>query len=153
LTGEKITVRRCRHDDVSAVLGLWALARSQHASTPDHREDVERLVEGSPAVLLVAEVAGQVVGVVIAAWDGWRGNIYRLAVDDTYRRQGIGLQLTQAAEDYIYGCGVRRVTALVAYDDEAAGSFWDAAGYPQDTDIGRRVRNIGPDTSPSVGAR
>ncbi len=88
------------------------------------------------------EGAGQVVGAVIAAWDGWRGNIYRLAVDGEHRRQGIGLQLTQAAEDYFRGCGARRVTALVAYDDEAAGSFWDVAGYPQDTDIGRWVRNI-----------
>jgi ribosomal protein S18 acetylase RimI-like enzyme len=142
LTGEEFTVRRCRHDDVSAVLELWALARSRHAGTPDRREDVERLVEGSPAALLIAEDAERVVGVVIAAWDGWRGNIYRLAVDDAHRRQGVGLQLIQAAEDYFHGCGVRRVTALVAYDDEAAGSFWDAAGYPRDTDIGRRVRNI-----------
>jgi ribosomal protein S18 acetylase RimI-like enzyme len=142
LTAEKITVRRCRHDDVSAVLELWALARSEHASTPDQREDVERLVNGSPAALLVAEDAEQVVGVVIAAWDGWRGNIYRLAVDDAYRRQGVGLQLTHAAEDYLRGCGGGRVTALVAFDDEAAGSFWDVAGYPQDADIGRRVRNI-----------
>ena len=78
----------------------------------------------------------------IAAWDGWRGNIYRLAVHDSHRREGVGLQLTNAAEAYLHDCGVRRVTALVAYDDEDAGSFWDAAGYPQDTEIGRRVRNI-----------
>jgi ribosomal protein S18 acetylase RimI-like enzyme len=142
LTDEKITVRRCRRDDVDTVLELWALARSQHASTPDHREDIERLLEGSPAALLVAEAAGEIVGVVIAAWDGWRGNVYRLAVHDGHRRRGIGLRLTQAAEDYLRGRGVHRVTALVAYDDETAGSFWDAAGYPQDTEIGRRVRNI-----------
>jgi ribosomal protein S18 acetylase RimI-like enzyme len=144
LTGDEITVRRCHRDDVDAVLGLWALARSQHASTPDNREDVERLLEeGSPAALLVAEAAErQIVGAVIAAWDGWRGNIYRLAVDDAYRRQGVGLQLTRAAEDYLRGCGARRVTALVAYDDEAVGAFWDVAGYPRDADIGRRVRNI-----------
>lgn len=104
--------------------------------------DVERLVEGSPAALLVADAAGQVVGAVIAAWDGWRGNIYRLAVHNGYRRQGIGLRLTQAAEKYLLDCGVRRVTALVAYDDQVAGPFWDAAGYPQDSEIGRRVRNI-----------
>jgi ribosomal protein S18 acetylase RimI-like enzyme len=142
LTDEKLTVRRCREDDVPAVLGLWASARSSHASTPDVREDVERLVEGSPAVLLVAESGGQVVGAVIAGWDGWRGNIYRLAVDDEHRRQGIGLRLARAAEKYFHNCGVRRVTALVAYDDETASAFWDAAGYPQDGDIGRRVRNI-----------
>jgi ribosomal protein S18 acetylase RimI-like enzyme len=142
LTDRKITVRRCRQDDVHAVLGLWAAARSKHASTPDHREDIERLVKGSPAALLVAESAGQIVGAVIAGWDGWRGNIYRLAVHDEHRRRGIGLRLTRAAESYLQDCGARRVTALVAYDDQAAGTFWDAAGYPQDSDIGRRVRNL-----------
>ena len=142
LPGETITVRRCSHDDVGAVLGLWELARSSHASTPDRREDIERLVEDSPAALLVAEAAGQIVGAVIAAWDGWRGNIYRLAVHPGYRRRGIGMQLTQAAEDYLRSCDIHRVTALVAFDDQAAGSFWEAAGYPQDTEIGRRVRNI-----------
>jgi ribosomal protein S18 acetylase RimI-like enzyme len=138
----EITVRRCRHADVSAVLALWALARSEHASTPDRREDVERLLDGSPAALLLAEDAERVVGAVIAAWDGWRGNVYRLAVDGEHRRQGVGLRLVQAAEDYLRDCGIRRITALVAYDDQAAGGFWDAAGYPQDTEIGRRVRNV-----------
>ncbi|HEX6688152.1 MAG TPA: GNAT family N-acetyltransferase [Solirubrobacterales bacterium] len=142
MPGERITVRRSRGGDVDAVLELWALARSSHASVADHREDVERLLEESPAALLVAEAAGQVVGTVIAAWDGWRGNIYRLAVRDEYRRKGVGLRLMRAAEAYLHDCGAHRVTALVAYDDEAAGSFWDAAGYPQDAEIGRRVRNI-----------
>lgn len=121
---------------------LWEETRSPHASLPDRRADVERLVEPSPAALFVAEASGEIVGVVIAGWDGWRGNVYRLAVHGEHRRRGIGRQLTRAAEDYLYGCGVRRVTALVAYDDEVAGSFWDAAGYPQDADIGRRVRNL-----------
>ncbi len=99
-------------------------------------------MEGGPAALIVAEAGGQLTGVVIAAWDGWRGNIYRLAVGDTHRRRGIGRRLTEAAEEYLRDCGAHRVTALVAYDDEAAGAFWDAAGYPQDAEIGRRVRNI-----------
>jgi hypothetical protein len=34
------------------------------------------------------------------------------------------------------------VTALVAFEDEAAGAFWEAAGYPKDRQIGRRVRNL-----------
>lgn len=142
LPGETITVRRCNHGDIDAVLGLWELARSGHASTPDRREDIERLVEDSPAALLVAERAGEVCGAVVAAWDGWRGNIYRLAVHPEFRHRGIGTQLTEAAESYLRSCDVHRVTALVAFDDQAAGSFWDAAGYPQDTEIGRRVRNI-----------
>lgn len=135
-------MRRCRRADVPAVLDLWARARSGHASTPDRAEDVERLVEGSPAALLVAERDGELVGALIAGWDGWRGNMYRLAVRDDGRRQGVGLALVRAGEDYLRGCGVRRVTALVAFEDDAAGAFWEAAGYPADGEIGRRVRNL-----------
>jgi ribosomal protein S18 acetylase RimI-like enzyme len=128
---------------VPAVLDLWAGARSEHASTPDSRADVERLTAAdSPAALLVTEQAGEIVGVLIAAWDGWRGNMYRLAVRAGNRREGVGLALTRAGEAYLRERGVRRVTALVAYDDEAAGRFWEAAGYPRDREIGRRVRNL-----------
>jgi ribosomal protein S18 acetylase RimI-like enzyme len=95
-----------------------------------------------PAALLVAEVDQEVVGAIIAGWDGWRGNIYRLAVHPNYRRHGIGLRLIRAAESYFRDKGVGRVTALVAFDDQDAGSFWNAAGYPKDEMIGRRVRNI-----------
>ena len=142
LTGEEIAVRRCRQPDVPAVLGLWAQARSEHASTPDHPEDVQRLLANSPAALLVAERDGEIVGALIAAWDGWRGNMYRLAVRDGHRREGIGLALTRAGEEYLRGCGARRITALVAFEDGVAGAFWDVAGYPPDPVIGRRVRNL-----------
>jgi ribosomal protein S18 acetylase RimI-like enzyme len=128
---------------VPAVLDLWAQSRSEHASTPDRLDDVERLLGAdSPAALLVAEGDGEVVGALIAAWDGWRGNMYRLTVRGSRRREGIGLALTRAGEDYLRQCGVRRVTALVAFDDRLAGGFWEAAGYPMDREIGRRVRNL-----------
>lgn len=124
-------------------MDLWAQARSEHASTSDRTDDVERVVGAeSPAALLVAERDGEIVGALIAAWDGWRGNMYRLAVRDGNRRQGIGLALTRAGEAYLRRQGARRVTALVAFDDRDAGGFWEAAGYPQDEEIGRRVRNI-----------
>jgi ribosomal protein S18 acetylase RimI-like enzyme len=142
LTDAAINVRHCQRSDVPAVLELWAEARSEHASTPDRPEDVERLVDDSPAALLVAERNGEVVGALIAAWDGWRGNMYRLAVRERHRREGIGLALTRAGEDYLRQCGIHRVTALVAFDDEVAGGFWESAGYPQDREIGRRVRNL-----------
>jgi ribosomal protein S18 acetylase RimI-like enzyme len=142
LRGEEITVRECRPEDVPSVLELWAQERSGHASTPDRREDVERLIGDSPAALLVAEGDEGIVGALIVGWDGWRGNMYRLAVSREQRRKGIGLELTRAGEEYLRGCGAVRVTALVAFDDEAAAAFWDAAGYPTDHEIGRRVRNL-----------
>lgn len=142
LAGEGITVRVCSQDDVASVLELWAEDRSTHASTPDRPEDVERLIDESPAALLVAERDGEVVGTLIAAWDGWRGNMYRLAVREGHRREGIGIALTRAGEEYLRSRGARRVTALVAFEDDLAGAFWESAGYPRDREIGRRVRNL-----------
>lgn len=142
LTSTGIKVRRCEQGDLPGVLALWGQARSEHASTPDRVDDVERLVAESPAALLVAERDGEIVGALIAAWDGWRGNMYRLAVRDECRREGIGITLTRAGEEYLRRCGAGRVTALVAFEDEAAGAFWESAGYPLDPVIGRRVRNL-----------
>jgi ribosomal protein S18 acetylase RimI-like enzyme len=139
---EGIAVRRCEAAELHAVLALWEQARSGHASTVDRVEDVERLVADSPAALLVVERDGEIVGALIAAWDGSRGNMYRLAVRDGQRRQGIGLALVRAGEDYLRRCGARRVTALVAFEDEVAAGFWESAGYPTDREIGRRVRNL-----------
>ena len=142
MTTEGLAIRRCRHEDAQAVLSLWVEARSEHASTADRLDDVERLIGDSPAALLVAEHGEEIVGALIAGWDGWRGNMYRLAVREGHRRRGIGIALTRAGEEYLYGCGVRRVTALVAFGDDDAGAFWESAGYPRDEEIGRRVRNL-----------
>lgn len=90
----------------------------------------------------MAESDGEIVGTLIAGWDGWRGNMYRLAVDEGHRRRGIGIALTRAGEEYLRDRGARRATALVAFEDDAAGSFWESAGYPRDLEIGRRVRNL-----------
>lgn len=142
MTTEQIDIRVARIDDVPLILDLWKQARSEHASTPDLPEDLERLVLESPGTLLIATVDRRVVGVLIAAWDGWRGNLYRLAVDLEHRRSGIGLALVRAGEAHLRQRGAERITALVAYDDPVAGAFWDSAGYPQDPQIGRRVCNV-----------
>src|SRR5580692_2525348 len=135
-----VSLRAARPQDLSAVLELWARSRSEHATTADLAPDVERLIAEAPGSLLVAASNGEIVGALIAAWDGWRGNMYRLAVRSDHRRRGIALKLVQAGEEYLHSKGARRITALVAYDDDIAGTFWERAGYPRDHVIGRRVR-------------
>jgi ribosomal protein S18 acetylase RimI-like enzyme len=140
---EGYLLRAAGPGDVSRVLELWREARTAHASTPDRAEELERLVSTAPGSVLVAESDGaQIVGALIAAWDGWRGNMYRLAVLGEHRRRGIGMALVRGGEAYLREHGARHITALVAYDDEVAGTFWEHAGYPRDREIGRRVRNL-----------
>src|SRR5690349_21373382 len=94
LSALDVTVRRGAVEDLRGVLALWDESRSGHASTPDRVEDLERMVSAdSPAALLVAECDGEIVGALIAAWDGWRGNMYRLAIRHDLRRRGVGMRL------------------------------------------------------------
>src|SRR4051795_11546466 len=136
------TIRAATAGDGPAVLALWARARSGNASTPDTPEAVERLLATGAGALLVAERDGAIVGALIAAWDGWRGGMYRLAVDRAHRRHGIGLALVRAGEARLAACGAPRVTALVAHEDADAVALWAAAGYARDRTIARFVRNL-----------
>jgi ribosomal protein S18 acetylase RimI-like enzyme len=137
-------VRAAGPADVPAVLALWAAARSPNASTPDTPEALERLLAAGPGSLLVAEdePGGAVVGALVAAWDGWRGNMYRLAVDPAHRRRGIALVLARAGERRLREQGARRITALVAHEDGDAVGLWAAAGYARDETIVRFVRTV-----------
>jgi len=132
------TIRPARAEDLGAVRELWAGARSDHAITEDTPERVERALDA----LLVAELGGAVVGAVIAAFDGWRGNFYRLAVAPAVRRRGIGGRLVEAGEERLRALGAPRVSALVAFEDADARGFWEAVGYGADPDIGRMVKTI-----------
>jgi ribosomal protein S18 acetylase RimI-like enzyme len=138
----ELTIRSAGRDDVPAVLDLWAQARSAAATTPDDAAAVQRLLERSPDALLVAEREGRIVGVIVAAWDGWRGNMYRLAVLPDVRRQGIARRLVDAAHERLRAQGARRVTALVAADERDATGLWRATGYDRDELIVRFVRNL-----------
>jgi ribosomal protein S18 acetylase RimI-like enzyme len=142
LSEQEHTVRVARPADAPAILDLWQGARSAHATTPDRIEDVRRLLDETPGSLLVADAGDKLVGVLIAAWDGWRGNMYRLAVLREHRRRGVGLALVRAGEEHLHRQGGHRITALVGYEDEVASAFWESAGYPRDLQIGRRVRNV-----------
>ncbi len=142
LTVTDLAVRACEPQEALSVLELWLEARSGHATTPDRLEDVQRLLSTAPGSLLVATADGAIVGALIAAWDGWRGNIYRLAVRTEFRRRGVGSALLRAGEEYLRRQGARRVTALVAHEDKVAAAFWQCASYPPDLEIARRVRSL-----------
>jgi ribosomal protein S18 acetylase RimI-like enzyme len=120
------------------VLALWASARSASAVSVDTEPGVEHVLES----LLVAEVDGEVVGSLIAAFDGWRGNMYRLAVRADMRRRGIGRELVDAGHVRLRSAGAVRVTALVGLEEEAAVGLWRAAGYEHDLVHVRYVRNL-----------
>jgi ribosomal protein S18 acetylase RimI-like enzyme len=135
------SIRACRPEEAEAVLELWRQADATPGVT-DTADDLRRAVTESPAHVLVAEVEGRVIGSIIGVFDGWRGNIYRLAVHPACRRQGIARALLAEVERKLADQGAKRITALVEKDHPLAMNFWEAVGYRVDERIVRRVRAI-----------
>ena len=114
----------------------------------DDLESLRRLLATESRSLLVAEPRDderserEIVGTVIAAWDGWRGNLYRLAVLPAHRRRGVGLELVRHAEVELRGRGAIRLAAVVVEDHDHATGFWQAAGYERQSRRLRFVKNL-----------
>src|SRR4030095_11505880 len=81
-----IAIRPCRREEGAAVRALWERAGAIPSPT-DTLEELQRLVQTHGDGFLVAIQGNTVVGSVIAGWDGWRGNIYRLAGAPGARRR------------------------------------------------------------------
>jgi ribosomal protein S18 acetylase RimI-like enzyme len=134
---------RCgQPDDAEPVVALWHAVADALPSTTDDVPAVRELVARDPEALLVGEVGGRIVATVIAGWDGWRGNLYRLVVDPAHRRAQVASDLVREAEHRLSARGCRRIAASVQIDEQHAVGFWTAVGYTADRRAHRYVKNL-----------
>ena len=91
---------------------------------------------------MVAEPGGEIVGSLIAGWDGWRATFYRLAVDPAHRRHGLATALVRAGEERLRALGAHRLNAIVETHKPGAMAFWASAGYELQTARSRFVKNL-----------
>jgi len=134
-------IRGCRPEEAEAVLSLWSQAEATPGVT-DTVEDLTRAIVDSPAIVLVVESKGRLIGSIIGSFDGWRGNIYRLAVHPDYRRQGIARALVTEIEQRLGKQGAKRIIAPVEKDHPWAMGFWRAANYKILPTMVRFVRDL-----------
>ena len=138
-----VELREATVADIPAVLDFWKLAAEDtNRADSDSGPAVERLLERDPAALLLAEQDGQIVGSLIAGWDGWRCHLYRFAVHPDQRRRGIGRALLEAAERRFAGFGGHRADAMVLADNTIAHPAWAAAGYSPQPEWARWVKPL-----------
>lgn len=134
-------IRRGGPADIDDVLDLWRRANALPTVTDSHGA-LGALLAADPQALLVADASGDLVGSLIAAWNGWRGSLYRLAVDPDHRRRGIATALLQEGESSLRRRGAARVDAIAAAGDDLAMAFWSAAGYEHQPGHSRFVRTF-----------
>jgi ribosomal protein S18 acetylase RimI-like enzyme len=142
-----VEIRSAGPQHIPALLKLWRSAGIP-PGVSDDEQGLELLMEGDPQALLVAEFRGVVVGSLIAAFDGWRGNFYRLAVHPDHRRKGVARALLAEGERRLRARGALRLSAVVDASDAGALELWRSAGYERQT---QQVRLVKHACSPEPG--
>lgn len=135
------SIREGRHDDLERLLELWAISGAQ-PTVSDSLGPLDALLAFDPRALLIADGDQAVVGSLIAAWNGWRGSFYRLAVHPDARRRGLATRLVREGERRLRQRGALRLDAIVASDQPEALGFWQTVGYERQGDRARFVRNF-----------
>ncbi len=140
---ERLVYRDCDEADIDAVLSLWSHA--EVVPRPTDSADALRIRLRHDRDLFPLALDGdRVVGCLVGGWDGWRGNLYRLAVDPAYRRRGIAERLVEIVEERLKERGAARITSLVFRDEEPSVRFWSAVGYAWDETVDRYAKNLRP---------
>lgn len=111
------------------VIRLWektfgyATARNAPALVIDKKLAVD------DGLFFVGIKNGEVIGTVIAGYDGHRGWIYSLAVLSMYQKQGIGSALLSHAERKLSALGCVKINLQVLEENDAVEKFYIANGY------------------------
>ena len=134
-------IRSARFEDAPSILELWRLAGSFPTRT-DNEESVCALIAHDPNAVLVAEEYAALTGSLVAAFDGWRGTLFRLAVLPAHRRRGVGRKLVAEGERRLREHGAARINLYAIKAETAASDFWNAVGFEPDDRCQRLVKNL-----------
>ncbi|MGI5246007.1 GNAT family N-acetyltransferase [Dactylosporangium sp. CA-139066] len=129
-------------EDIPAVLAFWKLAAEDTNRVGDDAAAVTALIARDPQALMLAVDGDEIVGSLIAGFDGWRCHLYRFAVRPDRRRQGIGKALLDAAESRFRDFGAHRADAMVLDDNALAHRAWAAGGYRAQPEWRRWVKGL-----------
>ena len=137
LHSSTVSVRPYTASDYAAVLRLWEQANLR----PFTDVEVERLLRSGGGALVAAwqgnagsnEARGaegeRVIGIVLWSHNGSIGILWRLAVDESARGQGIATRLLDRAEQDIRAAGLSGVSLLTRVNNTVAKGMYVRRGY------------------------
>lgn len=121
-------LRAFTRDDTEAIVALWHAAGLTRPWN-DPYKDIERKLTVQPDLFLVAEVDGTLVGTAMIGYDGHRGWVSYLAVDQAFRGRGIARDLMAEAERRLIELGCPKLMLMVRAENTGVINLYEHLGY------------------------
>jgi ribosomal protein S18 acetylase RimI-like enzyme len=136
-----IEIRPYTSKDQAQVVALWSEVFKDDPPWNEPISMIRRKLTVQPELFLVAAIDGQVVGTVMAGFDGVRGWIHHLAVQSPFRRQGIAKALMRAVEKGLEIADCPKVNLQVRPTNKEVIAFYRSLGYEieERASLGKRL--------------
>jgi ribosomal protein S18 acetylase RimI-like enzyme len=123
-----MNVRSFQLSDCSIVTKLLGEVLSETCYT-DTMDAFAKQLSLDSSLVLVAEENNQIVGVIIGTIDNNEGYYYRIAVDQSNQRKGIGKKMIQSMKKRFEQRKVKKIMVTVDAHNEPILSLYESMGY------------------------
>lgn len=129
--------------DEKQVMHLWREVFPDAPSWNDPQLDIRRKAEAQGELFMVASERAEVIGTVMAGYDGHRGWVHYLAVSPEHRRRGVGAALMETAEAALAEMGCPKLNLQVRAGNEAVVAFYEKLGFhvEEPVSMGKRLES------------
>ena len=127
------------------VISLWKDVFGYEAAHNAPDIVIDKKKDFDDGLLFVAIDNYDVIGTVMAGYDGHRGWIYSIAVSKKYRNKGLGSALLAFAEEKLSDRGCMKINLQIMDGNESVEAFYLSNGYQTEKRInmGKRLpKNI-----------
>ena len=133
-------IRPFQPGDETAVIALWEECRLTRTWN-DPRKDIARKLAVQPELFLVAMEEKEIIGTVMAGYEGHRGWVNYLAVAPAFRGRGFARALMDHVEKELLARGCPKLSLLVRNTNRDAIEFHRHLGYAPDESValGKRL--------------
>lgn len=128
--------------DYKAAYDLWIKCQNGLNNKDDSYEGIKKYLERNPNTSFVAELDGNLVGVILCGHDGRRGIIQHACVSPDLRRMGIGKKLVSLSLEALKDEGINKVLLVAFKKNEAGNAFWEAEGFTLRDDLNYRNKAL-----------
>ena len=117
------------------VVELWRNVFGYETAHNEPNLAISKKIATNDGLFFVAAENTDVVGTIMAGYDGHRGWLYSVAVDPKIRLNGLGSSLVRHAEKALTDLGCMKVKLQLLATNEATATFYKSLGYSVEPNI------------------